>query len=124
MRRAIPILAALAISGCLVPGQTKETPRIAGRVVDADSKRPISGATLQFEHHQKQPTVTSRNGSFDIPAMWPVELQLFPFIDQSGGRYLFVTAPGYKPARLTYSRFHTYLHETISLTKLTHLTKR
>jgi len=104
------------MSGCLLPGRVCETPHIAGRVVDAATKWPISGAMLQFERYQEHPVVTSAAGRFDIPEICPTELYPVPLPDVGGGnRYLLVRASGYRPERLFYWRWKTSLHETILL---------
>jgi hypothetical protein len=110
------LLVALALGGCLVPLPVAENPHVAGRVLDATTKRPIAGATLQFERFQDQPLMTAADGRFDIPEIQRVKLVPMPSADfYSGSRYLLVHAPGYQSARLAYSNYKTHLHETILL---------
>jgi hypothetical protein len=104
----------VALTGC-IPHRIQETPHIAGRVVDSATRRPIAGATLQFERFQDQPVVTDADGRFEIPAIYPIELVYLPPSRRSPVCYLRVNAPRYQSARLKYSGWHKYLNETLAL---------
>jgi hypothetical protein len=75
------LLIAFTFSGCFVPVHVAENPHVAGRVLDADTKLPIAGATLQFERFQKSPVVTAADGSFDIPELQRLKLYPVPLPD-------------------------------------------
>jgi hypothetical protein len=110
------LLVAIALAGCLLPLPIAENPHVAGWVLDAATKRPVVGATLQFERFQERPVVTAASGRFDIPEIQRVKLYPLPLPDvYAGSRYLLVHAPGYLPTRLAYSNYKTHLHETILL---------
>ena len=110
------LLVSVALTGCLVPLPITENPHIAGRVLDAATKRPIPGATLQFERFQDQPVVTGPDGRFDIPNLSRVKLYPLPLPDvYAHWPHLFVRASGYEPARVAYSSYKTHRHETILL---------
>ena len=116
----------MLLAGCLVPLSVPENPHVAGRVLDAETTRPIPGATLQFEHFQEQPVVTTADGRFDIPILSRVKVVLMPADLTGYGHtdYLLVNAPRYQPERLRYASYRSYGHETIFLKRRNHLTSR
>src|SRR5437899_12665071 len=96
-------LGTVLLAGCLLPIPAPENPHVAGRVLDATTKRPIAGATLQFEHYQDQPVVTPAEGRFDIPMVSRVTVVLMPSADfNAHWPHLMVRAPGYETQSIAY----------------------
>jgi len=109
-------LATALFGGCVLPIPAPENPHVAGRVLDAATKRPIAGAILQFERYQDQPVVTTADGRFDIPLVSRVVPVLMPSADFNAHRaYLLVHARGYEPARVGFMSYKSHVHETILL---------
>ena len=114
--RTLALFVALGLGGCLVPLPVTENPHVAGRVLDAATKRPVVGATLQFERFQERPVVTTDDGRFDIPETQRLKLYPLPLPDvYAHWPHLLVRAPGYQTASVAYPSYKTHLHETILL---------
>jgi hypothetical protein len=111
------LLFALIFAGCFLPMNIAVSPHVAGRVLDADTKRPIDGATLQFEHFRKSPVTTGANGSFDIPEVQALRSYPVPLPDFYGSswQHLIVRATGYERKQLSYPTYKSHVHETILL---------
>jgi hypothetical protein len=92
-------------------------PHVSGRVLDAETRRPIAGATVQFKHFQKSPVVTPADGSFDIPEVKSLRLYPVPLPDVSGShwQHLVVRASGYEPKELSYAPYKSHRNKTILL---------
>lgn len=115
--RLILLAAAVTLSACIRVDFTVN-PHVGGQLIDADTKQPIVGATLQFERFQKEPVMTSADGRFDIPPFeekrWWVPIPDF----HARWEHLFVRAAGYQPKRLSCANFRSYSRVTIVLHKL------
>jgi len=105
------------LAGCFLPMNIVVSPHVAGRVLEADTRHPIAGATLQFEHFQKSPVTTAANGSFDIPEVQALRMYPVPLPDFYGSRWqhLVVRAAGYETKQLSYPPYKSHVHETILL---------
>lgn len=113
--RAILLILTLSLASC-IPYPVQETPHVSGVVVDAATKRPISGARVMFDRHQQTPVLTDSRGRFDIPVITRVELMpLAPYNRFGEDRYLIIDAPGYAPLRAKANTWRGPVGETFSL---------
>ena len=110
-------LGALACSGCVImPVTTVVSPRVTGTVRDAQSKEPIRGALLTAQRagfHTR--TRSDRSGKYSVspltqfhylvylgsPGLFPTPLRFRA--DASRPFILSASAPGYRPASLSYA---------------------
>ena len=109
---AASLLLPLALSGCVIPYPHKrqQTFGVEGRVVDARTRKPIEGATVQADYRKSHKTVqTDAQGKFAIGSVerWhygilfspPLSHSIFPLGEcvPQRCRSLAVSAPGYVP---------------------------
>lgn len=102
---------ALAVGGCLipvpVPGSRVVSSEVGGRVVDGETKQPVSGAEVRVlgPPDARPSTVTDSEGRFHLPAvehnylMRVVGVDFEEHIPAVGERshYVVITHPGYEP---------------------------
>lgn len=67
MKRLIAV-AAISLCAC-VPAHNQLHSRVTGRVLDAASHNPISGARLHCAEYPAQLVVSSDSGDFDLPPL-------------------------------------------------------
>lgn len=91
----LPTIAFLG-GGCFVYRYTT-TPPASGRVIDASTQVPISGARVGFRNHERKATTTTSEGSFHLESdhVWAFSV-LIPWEFTPCGGVLFVEAPGYR----------------------------
>jgi hypothetical protein len=103
--RCRPLLAALissmhlaSLGGC-VPLFVRVTPDVAGTVMDAASRQPISGALVYFAEFPEETVITSEGGEFVAPSARQLKVKTLIFDEFLPSSTLVVEAPGYRPYR-------------------------
>jgi hypothetical protein len=88
-------LISLLQQGCVAWRYTT-TPVVTGRVLDADTGKPVVGAEVGFRKHESVSTRTKGDGSFSLASdhKWGPAIGI-PFEFTLCGGVLYVTAPGY-----------------------------
>ena len=84
MKFKIVLIGAFALLTACYPVKFTETPKVSGRVVDSESKDPISGANIYFKEHPEKKVQSDLQGRFIYdPIMewhwilfWPFDLRL------------------------------------------------
>jgi hypothetical protein len=68
----------LTLPGCVVPAPSvdERSPAVSGRVVDANTKQPIKGATVALQEHPSYNARTDKAGIYRIRARHNVQLFL------------------------------------------------
>ena len=101
-------LLCISVTGCFIPHIGRSSPSLSGRVVDANSLRPVGGAKITFPDHPETSTRTDDSGSFHLPAThrfyWLV-LGACPVDYPSGWRYgilVEVSHPQYESIQLSW----------------------
>jgi hypothetical protein len=115
MRTAAVVMTASFLGGCIalpIPHDRPYGPALFGTVVDADTVRPVSGATVLLDGETYQPSIeqsaiTGNDGTFAVRAFkrvlwWP--LWFGPAEGFCVGTAT-VTAPGYLPQVKSFRRF-------------------
>ena len=114
----IPLFGAIALAGCVVlpiPHTTERTPKIIGRTLDLQTRRPIAGASVQLANLPKQAALTGSDGHFILNATHyfhliyyanPSFVMHFPYADSPNGWLgaLRITHDGYKPLSVKASK--------------------
>jgi hypothetical protein len=62
----LSIAVAALLSGCVVP--IPSTLHVRGHVLDAATRKPISGARVTVQDHPNATRLTASDGFFDVPA--------------------------------------------------------
>jgi hypothetical protein len=76
----IVLICAFALLNACIPVKFTETPRIYGRVIDSESKNPISGANIYFKKHPEKKMLSDLQGKFVFePIMEWIWIPLGPF---------------------------------------------
>jgi hypothetical protein len=57
---------ALLVSGCIWPHASSRSPAVTGRIVDAETHQPISGATVSWLQKSKRMATTDASGNFSL----------------------------------------------------------
>ena len=72
------------------------TPPASGRVIDAMTQEPITGAMVGFRNHDRKTSTTTQDGSFQVESdhIWAFS-PLIPWEFTPRGGVFFVEAPGY-----------------------------
>ncbi|MBI2517346.1 MAG: hypothetical protein HYV95_10580 [Opitutae bacterium] len=89
-------LISLLQQGCVAWRYTT-TPVATGRVLDADTGKPVIGAEVGFRKHESVSTRTKEDGSFSLASdhKWGPAIGI-PFEFTLCGGVLYVAAPGYE----------------------------
>jgi hypothetical protein len=118
MSRHLPsllLVLAASLSGC-IPYPIQETPHVSGVVVDANTRRPITGAKASFDKYQQKPAFTDGGGRFDISAISTIKIMpLAPYDFSAQDLYLTIDAPGYRPLRVKANTWRGPVGETFTL---------
>lgn len=99
MKRILHLIAftllALLLQGC-VAWPYRTTPIVTGRVIDADTGKPIAGADVGFQRHAAVSTRTREDGTFRLMSdhKWGPAFIIPAEFTPCGGT-LQVSAPGY-----------------------------
>jgi hypothetical protein len=99
MKRLFPVLLLAALcttqQGCVAWRYTT-TPLVTGRVLDADTGKPVVGAEVGFRKHEAVSTRTKDDGSFSLSPdhQWGPAIGI-PFEFTPCGGVIYVTAPKY-----------------------------
>jgi hypothetical protein len=96
-------------SGCIfpvpVPGKTESSPKVSGRVLNARTLRPISGAQILSYDEPEISVLSDENGRYELPAVnksylisfhTPCPIYYFPPTGDSS-RTISVSHPNYQP---------------------------
>jgi hypothetical protein len=92
---ALFVLLCAVQQGCVVWRYTT-TPLVTGRVLDADTGKPVVGAKVGFRTHEAAITQTKDDGSFSLASdhRWGPAIGI-PFEFTLCGGVIYVTAPDY-----------------------------
>jgi hypothetical protein len=109
------LFAAASLSGC-IPYVIHETPHVSGVVVDASTRRVISGAKAYFDEHDQKAVLTDGSGRFDISAVSTIKVMpLAPYDFFPEDLYLIIDAPGYRALRVKANTYQGPVGETFTL---------
>lgn len=64
--RLFPVVASLALVGC-IPAPVEKSPPVIGRVSDARTHRPVAGAQVSLPESDVSGTTTDAQGRFSLP---------------------------------------------------------
>ena len=56
----------LLVSGCIYPHVANQSPSITGRIVDAETHQPVSGATVSWLQKSMRTATTDASGNFSL----------------------------------------------------------
>jgi hypothetical protein len=84
--------------------------------VDANTRRPVTGAKGYFDKYQQKPAFTDSSGHFDISAISTIKVMpLAPYDFSAQDLYLTIDAPGYRPLRVKANTWRGPVGETFTL---------
>jgi|ERR1043166_2701450 hypothetical protein len=103
---------ALLFGGCAIsPHRSIQTSEIHGRIMDADTQKPVTGARIAWKEKPSIATRTDATGAFDLPATHRLH-----WLQESSDRQitrppefstLILSEPDYKPLELDAYKFLT-----------------
>ena len=94
--------------GCMIPC-TVQVPSVHGRVLDAERRTPVTGASVVLAGHPETATVTADDGRFETPAERHWHIFSLPGGDRVDRYDLHVTAPQYDASTRPFSVFRKSL---------------
>jgi hypothetical protein len=97
----VAMAASILISGC-IPFTVAESPKITARIVDAESRAPLTAARVFVKDRPETAVVADSNGYVDFSSVRDSKwLPALPFDIIPSVLPLIVEAPGYLPVELT-----------------------
>ena len=85
------------MTGC-IPGYVNTSPRLRGRVCDARTKKPVTGATVKLESGRPVATKTDAKGEFTLQSKKKIGLiWLLPIDRPLRPVWLVILHKGYQP---------------------------
>ena len=113
--RSLLLVIAASLAGC-IPYVIRETPYVSGVVIDANTKRPISGAKAYFDKYEQKAAFTDTSGRFNLPAVSTVKIMpLAPYDFFAEDLSLTIDAPGYRPLRIKANTYQGPVRKTFPL---------
>jgi hypothetical protein len=91
LQTALSLAICICYAGCMAgPSRDERSPEVRGRVVDAQTQRPLAGATIALREHPSISALSDTSGSYRLRATHNVHLVTFLGIcssDFPAGKY-------------------------------------